>query len=56
MPDIIPRELPVLHVEDLSVRFRRRGVDVAAVNGVSNGPSGAIISPVGSFSRPITLA
>ncbi len=28
-------EPPVLRVEDLTVRFRRRGTDVAAVNGVS---------------------
>jgi hypothetical protein len=28
----------------------------AAVRGVSNGPLGAIASPLGSFSRPITLA
>jgi peptide/nickel transport system ATP-binding protein len=35
MPDIMPPEQPVLRVEDLSVRFRRRGMDVAAVNGVS---------------------
>ena len=25
MPDIMPPELPVLRVEDLTVRFRRRG-------------------------------
>ena len=35
MPDIMPPELPILRVEDLTVRFRRRGIDVAAVNGVS---------------------
>ena len=35
MPDIMPPEPPVLRVEDLTVRFRRRGIDVAAVNGVS---------------------
>ena len=35
MPDIIPPEQPVLRVEDLTVRFRRRGAEVAAVNGVS---------------------
>jgi peptide/nickel transport system ATP-binding protein len=35
MPDIMPLEQPALRVEDLTVRFRRRGVDVAAVNGVS---------------------
>ena len=35
MPDIMPMEPPALRVEDLTVRFRRRGVDVAAVNGVS---------------------
>jgi peptide/nickel transport system ATP-binding protein len=35
MPDIIPSQPPVLRVEDLTVRFRRRNVDVAAVNGVS---------------------
>jgi peptide/nickel transport system ATP-binding protein len=29
------REQPVLRVQDLTVRFRRRGIDVAAVNGVS---------------------
>ncbi|HEX2942597.1 MAG TPA: ABC transporter ATP-binding protein [Rhodopila sp.] len=33
MPDGTIRT-PVLRVEDLTVRFRRRGVDVAAVNGV----------------------
>jgi peptide/nickel transport system ATP-binding protein len=33
MPDGI-RPAPVLQVEDLTVRFRRRNVDVAAVNGV----------------------
>jgi peptide/nickel transport system ATP-binding protein len=31
----MPVEPPVLHVDDLTVRFRRRGMDVAAVNGVS---------------------
>ena len=35
MPDIMPAEAPVLRVDDLTVRFRRRGMDVAAVNGVS---------------------
>jgi peptide/nickel transport system ATP-binding protein len=35
MPDIMQPEQPVLRVDDLSVRFRRRGTDVAAVNGVS---------------------
>jgi peptide/nickel transport system ATP-binding protein len=35
MPDIISVEAPVLRVDDLTVRFRRRGMDVAAVNGVS---------------------
>ena len=35
MPDIMPPEPPALRVEDLAVRFRRRGIDVAAVNGVS---------------------
>jgi peptide/nickel transport system ATP-binding protein len=35
MPDIMPSEPPVLRVEDLTVRFRRRRMDVAAVNGVS---------------------
>ncbi|HEY6439004.1 MAG TPA: ABC transporter ATP-binding protein [Acetobacteraceae bacterium] len=35
MPDIMPVEAPVLRVDDLTVRFRRRGMDVAAVNGVS---------------------
>ncbi|HUD62919.1 MAG TPA: ABC transporter ATP-binding protein [Acetobacteraceae bacterium] len=35
MPDIMPPELPVLRVENLTVRFRRRNLDVAAVNGVS---------------------
>src|SRR5271166_4686730 len=35
MPDSIPPESPVLRVEDLTVRFRRRNIDVAAVNGVS---------------------
>jgi ABC-type glutathione transport system ATPase component len=35
MPDIMPPEPPALRVEDLTVRFRRRGIDVAAVNGVS---------------------
>ena len=35
MPDIMPVEAPVLQVDDLTVRFRRRGMDVAAVNGVS---------------------
>ncbi|MDR3537631.1 MAG: ABC transporter ATP-binding protein [Acetobacteraceae bacterium] len=40
MPDIgiappAPDEAPMLKVEDLTVRFRRRGSDVAAVNGAS---------------------
>ena len=35
MPDIMPPEQPVLRVDDLTVRFRRRGGEVAAVNGVS---------------------
>src|SRR3984885_8924094 len=35
MPDIMPPEPPVLQVTDLTVRFRRRNIDVAAVNGVS---------------------
>ena len=35
MPDIMAPEPPVLRVEDLTVRFRRRGGEVAAVNGVS---------------------
>ena len=35
MPDIMPPEPPVLRVDDLTVRFRRRNIDVAAVNGVS---------------------
>lgn len=35
MPDIGMTEPPVLEVEDLTVRFRRRGTDVAAVNGAS---------------------
>jgi peptide/nickel transport system ATP-binding protein len=35
MPDIMPPEPPVLRVDDLTVHFRRRGLDVAAVNGVS---------------------
>jgi len=35
MPDIMPVPTPVLRVEDLTVRFRRRNIDVAAVNGVS---------------------
>jgi peptide/nickel transport system ATP-binding protein len=39
MPDIgvagPPPEAPVLEVEDLTVRFRRRGTDVPAVNGAS---------------------
>jgi peptide/nickel transport system ATP-binding protein len=35
MPDIMPPERPVLRVEGLTVRFRRRGGEVAAVNGVS---------------------
>ena len=35
MPDIMPPEQPLLRVEDLTVRFRRRNIDVAAVNGVS---------------------
>ena len=35
MPDVMPAEPPVLRVDDLTVRFRRRGMDVAAVNGVS---------------------
>jgi peptide/nickel transport system ATP-binding protein len=34
MPDIMPPEPPVLRVDDLTVRFRHRNVDVAAVNGV----------------------
>ena len=34
MPDIGMTEPPVLQVEDLTVRFRRRDTDVAAVNGV----------------------
>src|SRR6266700_6335376 len=35
MPDIMPPEPPILRVDDLSVTFRRRGSEVAAVNGVS---------------------
>src|SRR5258708_27305917 len=35
MPDIGMTEPPVLQVEDLTVRFRRRNTDVAAVNGAS---------------------
>ena len=35
MPDIGLTPPPVLEVEDLTVRFRRRGTDVAAVNGAS---------------------
>src|SRR5579863_3307088 len=35
MPDIMPAEQPVLRIDDLTVRFRRRGGQVAAVNGVS---------------------
>jgi peptide/nickel transport system ATP-binding protein len=35
MPDIGMTEAPVLQVDDLTVRFRRRGTDVAAVNGAS---------------------
>jgi len=35
MADIMPVEPTVLRVDDLTVRFRRRGMDVAAVNGVS---------------------
>src|SRR5579863_5835985 len=35
MPDIMPAEQPVLRIDDLTVRFRRRGGEVAAVNGVS---------------------
>src|SRR5580700_12185794 len=35
MPDTGMPETPVLRVEDLTVRFRRRGTDVAAVNGAS---------------------
>ncbi len=35
MPDIMPPERPVLRVDDLTVCFRRRGGEVAAVNGVS---------------------
>jgi peptide/nickel transport system ATP-binding protein len=35
MPDIEVTETSVLQVEDLTVRFRRRGTDVAAVNGAS---------------------
>ncbi len=35
MPDLMPAEPPVLRVDDLTVRFRRRNMDVAAVNGVS---------------------
>jgi peptide/nickel transport system ATP-binding protein len=35
MPDGSMMQQPVLTVEDLTVRFRRRGSDVAAVNGVS---------------------
>jgi peptide/nickel transport system ATP-binding protein len=35
MPDVGTIPPPVLEVEDLTVRFRRRGTDVAAVNGAS---------------------
>src|SRR6202046_4635084 len=35
MPDSAPASVPVLQVEDLTVRFRRRNTDVAAVNGAS---------------------
>lgn len=35
MPDIMAPGQPVLRVNDLTVRFRRRGGEVAAVNGVS---------------------
>ena len=35
MPDISPAPPPVLQVEDLTVRFSRRGTNVAAVNGAS---------------------
>jgi peptide/nickel transport system ATP-binding protein len=35
MPDSMASAPPVLRVQDLTVRFRRRSVDVAAVNGVS---------------------
>jgi peptide/nickel transport system ATP-binding protein len=35
MPDGSNMQQPVLQVEDLTVRFRRRGNEVAAVNGVS---------------------
>jgi peptide/nickel transport system ATP-binding protein len=35
MPDMGITEPPVLEVTDLTVRFRRRGTDVAAVNGAS---------------------
>ncbi len=35
MPDSMSPEQPVLRIEDLTVRFLRRGMDVAAVNGVS---------------------
>ena len=36
MPDSLPpNDRPVLEVENLTVRFRRRGTDVAAVNGAS---------------------
>jgi peptide/nickel transport system ATP-binding protein len=35
MPDSAPAAVPVLQVEDLTVRFRRRGTDVPAVNGAS---------------------
>jgi peptide/nickel transport system ATP-binding protein len=35
MPDIGMTQPPVLEVEDLTVRFRRRNTDVAAVNGAS---------------------
>src|SRR6202051_3066724 len=35
MPDIGTPTPPVLRVEHLTVRFRRRGTDVAAVNGAS---------------------
>jgi peptide/nickel transport system ATP-binding protein len=35
MPDIMPPEPPVFRVAELVVRFRRRGMDIAAVNDVS---------------------
>jgi peptide/nickel transport system ATP-binding protein len=35
MPDVSPTPPPVLQVEDLTVRFSRRGTNVAAVNGAS---------------------